>query len=96
MRWVSEEVPGRNTWLARRRFTFFAGRVGIQRLGQVIHDRKIKTDATEMFDLRQSWKKKNGRAPEVLEAPRCRSRSCDLRCNPQPHCRIGKVGLRAG
>lgn len=29
-------------------FTFFAGRVGVQRLGQVIHDREIKTDATEI------------------------------------------------
>jgi hypothetical protein len=76
--------------------TFFAGCVCIQRLGQVIHDRKIKTDATEIVDLWQSWKKKYGRAPEVLEAPRCLGVGVAI-CDaiPQPHCRIGKVGLRA-
>lgn len=79
-----------------RAFTFFAGRVRIQRLGQVIHGRKIKTDATEIVEPRQSWENKTVRDPEVLEAARARSRSCDLRRNPQPHCRIGKVGLRAG
>lgn len=36
-------------------FTFFASRVSIQRLGQVIHDRKIKTDATKIVEPRQSW-----------------------------------------
>lgn len=42
--------------LARRVLvTFFAGRVRIQRLGQVIHDRKIKTDATGIVEPGQSW-----------------------------------------
>lgn len=69
-RWSARSL-GVSTQLALRTgVTFFAGRVRIQRLGQVIHDRKIKTDATEIIEPRESWEKKHVGAPEALETPR--------------------------